>query len=215
MYKAFLTVFIILMLTITVYGVFNYKQIRGPFRLILYQLIITSFGEIYGLYSLQVLKTVAFPMFHFLNPVEYLLYALFFYELTRKENTKRFILATITALLLFSIGNTIWLQLLAEDNSNAYLAGAALMVVYSLLYYYELYQREDFSVPIVKLPDFWIVTGIFFLYAGSFFVMGFTRIILAIEPETAPNLYVINLFLNILLYALIFYGFRCHTRVRT
>lgn len=206
---------ILSMIGATVFGLCNYQKITNSFRWILYQLIITSVGELYGYYSLWFLKTVAFPMFHFLNPIEYLLYSLFFYELTQKHFTERFILATITALLLFSIGNTIWLQLLAEDNSNAYLAGAALMVVYSLLYYYELYQREDFSVPIVKLPDFWIVTGIFFLYAGSFFVMGFIRIILAIEPETAPNLYVINLFLNILLYALIFYGFRCHTRVRT
>ncbi len=215
MYHVFQSLFIVTIFSTTIYGVSHSRRITGPFRWIHFQLLLTSASELYGYYSIWILKKVAFPMFHFLNPIEYILYALFFFELTQKSFTKKFILTTIGILTLFSISNTLWLQPLAEDNSNAYLAGAAFMIVYSLLYFLELYQREDFFVPIVKMPDFWIVTGIFFLYAGSFFVMGFIKIISAIEPETAPKLYIINLFLNILLYALVFYGFRCATRVKT
>ena len=202
------------MLATTLYSIIHYQKIKGVYRWIIYQLVVTSIGELYGLYSLWVLKRVAFPVFHILNPIEYVLYALFFYELAAIIFIKRFIGVTVVLLIVFSVSNTLRWQPLEEDNSNAYLAGAALMVVYSLLYYYELYQRKDFSVPIVKLPDFWIVTGIFFLYVGSFFVIGFTRIIVALDSENATNLNIINLFLNILLYALFFYGFRCHTRVR-
>jgi hypothetical protein len=216
MFKILQALSILAMILTATYGAVNYHRVTASTRWIVYQLAGTSVLEVYATcYSLWYLKKVAFPVYHFLNPIEFLLYSLFFYELTRKTSTKRFILVTITALVLFSIGNTLLLQPMAVDNSNAYLAGAALMVVFSLLYYYELYQKEDFSIPIIQLPDFWIVTGIFFLYAGSFFVMGFIRIISAIEPETAPKLYIINLFLNILLYAMIFYGIRCHTRVRT
>ena len=215
MYQVFQFLFIIAIISTTIYGLSHSRRIAEPLRWILFQLLLTSACELYGYYSIWTLKKIAFPMFHFLNPIEYILYALFFFELAQKPDSKKIILATIGILTIFSIGNTLWLQPLTEDNSNAYLAGAVLMIVYSLLYYLELYQREDFSVPIVKMPDFWIVTGIFFLYAGSFFVMGFIRIISVIEPETAPKLYIINLFLNILLYALVFYGFRCATRVKT
>ena len=204
------------MLGASVYGLLNFQRIKGASKWIVYQMTVTTLCETYAtFYSLWTLKKVAFPIYHFLNPIEYLLFALFFCELTEKTSTKRFILATVTVLLLISLSNTLWVQPLNTDNSNAYLAGGALMVMYSLLYYIELYQRENFSVPIIKLPDFWIVTGVFFLYAGSFFVIGFTRIIVAVEPAIAPKLYIINVILNILLNVLVFYGFRCATRVET
>lgn len=214
MYFVFQVLFLLAMIGATASSLVHWPKILGPLRWVVYQLVVTSLSESAGFYSIWVLKKVAFPVYHFLNPIEYIFYALFFYELTSNVFTKRFIAITGVLLILFSIANTLWLQPLEKDNSNAYLAGAALMVAYSLLYYHELYLREDFSVPIVKVPAFWIVTGLFFLYAGSFFVIGFTRIIVVLDPEIAPDLNIINLFLNILLYALIFYGFRCTTRVR-
>jgi hypothetical protein len=194
------------MVATTLYAVMNFKQIRGAYRFILYQLILTSLGELYAFYSLQALGIVANPMYHVLNPIEFALFALFFYESTDKKPTRRFIRLTTMGLIIFSIVNVVWLQPLSSENSNAYLSGSALMVVYSLVYYYELYQRVDWDTPIVQIPSFWIVSGVFFLYLGSFFVMGLISVVLEFDKDLAPRLYVINLFLNILLYAFTFYG---------
>lgn len=199
----------------TVYAVIHQSQIKGAYRWVLYQLILTSLGELYAFYSLRVLNLVAIPMYHVLNPIEFALYALFFYELTGKRFTKQFILLGTLGLIGFSIVNAIWIQPLSVDNSNAYSSGSALMVIYSLIYYYELYQRDDFSTPIVQIPSFWIVSGIFFLYLGSFFVMGLNNVVLKFDKELASRLHVINLFLNIVLYAFTFYGLRWAIRNRT
>jgi hypothetical protein len=208
MYNFFHYLFMASMIATTIYGCFHYKYIKGAYRWILYQLIVTSLGESYAFYSLRALKTVANPMYHVLNPIEFALFAVFFYELTDKKFTKKLIVSTTLGLIAFSIVNVIWLQPLTVENTNAYLAGSALMVVYSLMYYYELYQRDDFSTSIVQIPSFWIVSGVFFLYLGSFFVIGLVNLVSKNNNELASLLYVINLFLNILLYAFTFYGLR-------
>lgn len=196
------------MLVTTLYGVIHIKKVQDAYRWIVYQLVVTSVGELLALYTLTVLKQVAYPVYHVLNPIEFLIYALFFLAIADSLTFKRFIVLSIIGLLAYSVINSIWLQPTSERNSNAYLSGGALMVVYSLIYYYELYQRDDFSVPIVQVPSFWIVSGIFFLYLGSFFVMGLINMVLKYDTELASRLYVINLFLNILLYAFTFYGLR-------
>jgi hypothetical protein len=98
-----------------------------------------------------------------------------------------------------------------EKPTLLVIVGWLFIIVILLYYFYDLY-RSDAIINITRQPVFWISTGNFLFYCGTFFLMGLYAEIRQIDQSLADRLYLINTFLNLLLYTFWSIGFLCVRR---
>ena len=139
-------------------------------------------------------------------------FAYFFYYILEKPKFKKTVIYLLITFYAFYIVDRFFLQ-----NNGEYLTYArSLMgfnlIVFSLLYFFNLF---DFTKPeenLTRKADFWIVIGIFFFYLTSTIILSvtnymssfkFTEIIKFYNPGTMK-------YLAMSLYSFYILGFLCH-----
>ena len=138
-------------------------------------------------------------------------FAYFFYYILEKASFKKIVIYLSIAFYIFYIVDRFLLQ-----NNGEYLSyGRSLMgfnlIVFSLLYFFNLF---DFTKPeenLTRKADFWIVVGIFFFYLTSTVILSVTNYMVSLGPELSkyysPNT---MKYLAMSLYSFYIVGFLCH-----
>lgn len=108
-------------------------------------------------------------MYHLYAVASFILTSLYFIFISPDLKLKRVIRIVIILFIIFSVINILLWQGLNEFDSNGFTIASFVFIIYSILYYYGQLRKAEVLF-IERLPNFWIVTGIFFYYAGCFFL---------------------------------------------
>lgn len=178
----------------------------GNFRWLFWLVVVTWVVDVAGTLLRNTINN--HPLYHVFQPVEYGLFAMYYFHTLRHPVVRKLIQLSIGLMVVFSIINALFFQSIWTQNSHSFMLEATLLLVWSGVYFFQLY-TNFIPQKLWELPEFWVSTGILFFYAGSFFQMGLHRYIVQVDEALARKLWVINLLLNILLYSLITVGFLC------
>jgi hypothetical protein len=158
----------ILLILIILIGVFHYKVLTIPFKILTIGMIATFIIAILSKISIIRYKTNA-PILHLEAIIEFVFYALTYYYLFTTKIIKKIIIICIISFTIFSVINGIFLQpFRSEFPTNVNLPTLALLVVFSLLLFKQML-LYPLKIPILKQGIFWFNTAIFF-YATTLFL---------------------------------------------
>jgi hypothetical protein len=145
---------------------------------------------------------------HLYQPIEFTLLSSVYYHTFNNPFFKKTIIVFITVFLVFAFIASVFIEGIGQENTASFLLESFLLVVLSCLYIFELFEKPLFD-NLLKIPFFWINTGILFYCAGTFFQMGLHSYFTARNPKLAEQLRLISHILNYFLYANFLTGFLC------
>jgi len=188
-------------------GILYFFKKNRPYKnthyLILSILFLVTILESYGTYSANKnIHNIYYYNIFFVFVETNLI--LFYFLLISEIKKVRMIL--ITSMIMFSswyLINTLFFQdLVTHFQTNSYLLGAILIIVFSGRFFYEIFSFQKYPEGnLLAIPHFWIITGIFFFYSVSF--MRFISLqIPDIDIDFLRSLTPIVYFSSILMYLL-------------
>ncbi|UII32786.1 hypothetical protein LVD17_07055 [Fulvivirga ulvae] len=146
---------------------------------------------------------------HFYQPLEFILITLIYKNILRNKVLNRYWLVIVPLFLITSFYLSIFIEGLHMPNTYSFLLGSTIIVLYALIYVYELYANPPEHSSLFTNPYFWINTGNLFFYCGTFFQMGLSAYIARDNETLAKELSIIIKLLNYALYSLYLIGFLC------
>jgi hypothetical protein len=104
---------------------------------------------------------------------------------------------------------SIWVEGIFNPNTASFIIGSILIILYSILYKYQLFTSPPTKESLLINPFFWINTANLFFYCGTFFQMGLDSYIRKGNAALADQLHIIIYGLNYMLHLLYLIGFLC------
>lgn len=158
-------VYLFILLLDSVYGLIFYKKCNLVFRLLAILLLLTFISETVSLVLSLTIKNDSLPE-KIYTPVHILLFSAIYYELLQTLSYKRTIVL-LSSIVLLSALVVILVNSKKELPSWIIMMDAAMLVIYSLLYFFELIQdpRED---NILSSGSFWLNTSVVIYFIGTF-----------------------------------------------
>lgn len=134
-------------------------------------------------------------VYNIFSVFECLLLGTYYYQILHSPTIRKGLITVLVVFMVGSIVNLLWGEG-SGFNANTYMVAALIMLVVSLLYYYQL--LTSLEVPfLLKSPHFWINSGVLLYFSGSFFVFMFAGLILSIEFKPEFEYWNITALLNI------------------
>lgn len=133
-------------------------------------------------------------------------------EIVYRRNAKKIFLFTLIAYPLCALVNIFFIQT-GGFHTMTYCLGCLLIVVACVYYFWELFQLKH-SVDLLRLPYFWICSGLLFFYSCTFPLYGLTQMMESLPKVILENLFAIFVFLNIFLYLSFTIAFLCRLKTR-
>jgi hypothetical protein len=127
-------------------------------------------------------------LYHFQNPAEFVLYALFFYSIFHAHILKRIAIVAAPLYLLLALFFSFFIQTVNENNGYQVIMESIVLITFALAYLRELliYRIEE---KVQENPFFWIVSGILFHFSSSLFLEGFLDNLIKIAESSARMYY--------------------------
>ncbi len=127
-------------------------------------------------------------VYHLLVPIQYLVFALIYYFAIASAAVKKIILCSIPCYSVISAWLTLTVEPFEIYNSFAIMLENALLALWVLVYYKELFLRRT-PVVLKREPIFWISTGLLFFSVGDFFAEGLMSTVIGLDPQLAKLLF--------------------------
>ena len=140
----------------------------GVFKLFIPFTLLTVFTEstarYLGYYCNVKDNSFVYTIFY---PIDFLFYSYLFYVSVRNQALRKTVGVIAVLVLAFMINNAIWIQGFFKLNTYSDLLERIVLVGFCFLYLFDLLQQsEDIQSPL-KLPMFWVVTGLLFYNLGG------------------------------------------------
>lgn len=126
--------------------------------------------ELTGAYFAQILNRSNHAIYNISSPVSILFYV-YLFSIHLKQYRK-FTFSCAVFFLVFTIINLVLIQKIGKYNSYSQIVGSFIIIIFSCLYLYTLMNMEAHQ-NILKIPMFWITTGLLFSCLFSFFYWSF------------------------------------------
>lgn len=97
-------------------------------------------------------------------------------------------------------------------QSVTYAMGSMLIVIYSIFYFYELFNLPEF-VDLLREPSFWIVSGLLFYYTCTYPFTGMINHLASIPKLSYTTIEFLFTWTNVLLYLIFTIAFLCRIRI--
>lgn len=124
-------------------------------------------------------------LYHFNCLVTATIFTAYFYFSLKN---KKFVLGGFLFFFIFWLINILFIQPYQEFNSYSYALAALLIVDFSLLNFYQLITHLPAS-NILRLKDFWILTGLLTYFGSSFFIFITYNYLSEIDPQNVGILW--------------------------
>jgi hypothetical protein len=98
----------------------------------------------------------------------FLFYAIFLLNLVNNKAYKKIIHVSISVTLFCALLNMAFIQGFWKLDSITILLQFAVIIFIICLFFYELMNSIDISIPIIKMPGFWLNTGLLFFCLAQF-----------------------------------------------
>ncbi|HEY0678013.1 MAG TPA: hypothetical protein VGD17_06995 [Chitinophagaceae bacterium] len=152
-------------------------------------------------------------LYNFFSLAAFTFYMYLLMQVVYSARARRIILYTMTAYVVISLVNILFIQKINTFHTLTYSIGCFLIVVISMYYFYELLQVPR-SINLKREPAFWIVAGLLFFYICTLPILGVANYLFSFPSVIARSLEQIITILNILLYSLFTIAFLCRISFR-
>jgi len=145
-------------------------------------------------------------------PFEFIILSLFFKKSTDNKLLKTVILYSISAYSVIVIG-IISYHSVSDYPGIIYNIGCTFILIWAVTMLFTFEVKNGLTL--IKLPFFWICTGLIILYSGVFFYNSVYNYLLEEQTDLAKRLRIlVNLNLNYLFYIIWSYAFICSIRLK-
>jgi len=174
-------------------------------------LLVTFIIEITGAYlSSKVISTI--PLYNIFTTFEFLFYIYTIRQFIHHPIAKKIFIYIIVVYGLAAFINIFFIQGIMVFHTITYAAGCLVVVFCAVYYFFEILFRPT-PVTLVRMPDFWICSGLLFFYAVSFPIYGFTNFVMSLPHTLLKNFNLFIQILNIILYTMFSIAFLCRFKV--
>lgn len=195
------TLFLIIlltMLTASAVSLFLWKRLSKADRWIAVLLCTTFLSELLTEYFGNRFRN-NMPVYHFFNPVQYLLLCLYFNEsITKLKRHNTGIWIGIGGVLL-SVYTNFFVQDIYTFPSIFLIFESFMIIALCLFSYFDLFLKED--IEINKQAHFWITTILLLFWSFTFVVWGMLTVFLNQASEFMKMVYPILITINFITYA--------------
>ena len=94
--------------------------------------------------------------------ISFLYYSFILYNLLQNISLKKWLKLAVVLILSFTIINTAFIQGFWKLDTISILLQYALIIIMVCFFFYELMNANTLTIPIIKLPAFWLNTGLLF-----------------------------------------------------
>lgn len=195
-------IYLLLLFAAVMIGVYRFKNIATPFKILFYLLICTLISEIVTRILVKAIKNSS-PAYHFYLPIQFILLFLI-YSLLFRVNEKRIIIVVICVSITINFLNSFYFQSLLRFPSNMALLNSSIFIMFSLFYFKKMLQVVS-QKSIFRQSVFWFNSGVLIFFSTTFLFWGFYNFLLKSHISTKPISTVIY-FVNILIYSMFSVG---------
>ena len=144
-------------------------------------------------------------------------FSYFFYYQFDSSRLKKLTVWLSIAFVVFYIINLLFIQDFYKYFSNPRSLMGGNLIVFSLMYFFQLFNNPKMVEDISRKASFWIVIGIFFFYLTSTVIMGSLNYLITIYTEISKyyNHSATMKYLAMSLYSFYIIGFLCHKTEQT
>lgn len=179
-----------------VVGLFCYRRVFTTSKILIVFLVTTAILEIIGTVACYFYWNNLF-LFHLHTYIEFAAYSIILSRLIRSKVVKQIITALISAFILFSLVNSLFLEDITGFNSIQRHIEATLIIGYCLVYVFELKQYNDFSLS--ENPYLIFALALLLYFSGSLFLFIFSRSMFATGDDSDWVIHgYLNIFLNLI-----------------
>ena len=185
-------------------ALYNYRNLDKVLR-IAAAFFLVSFLVDLGLFlTMQLVERNNYPILRIFILISMLFFtAIYYYAFIKTTLQKTIIILGLTAFLI-SIFNLFFVEGIWEYPSIANTILSVLLICFSLAYFYQLLNRQEF-IHIEKQGLFWINAGVLFYYSVNIFLFMLFKQLL----NTHEEVYMINNITNIIANVLFTVGLLC------
>lgn len=146
-----------------------------------------------------------FPLIHAYLLMSTIFFGIIYYRAFFSLFIKKVVLIVTGAVLVVAVINVIFIEQLFDYPSITNTALSVMLIVFSLMYFYQLLTRQDF-VHIEKQPLFWINSSVLFYYSVTIFLFMLFK---KLSVEQNASYFQINIVTNIIANILFTIGLLC------
>ncbi|WP_157262902.1 hypothetical protein [Pedobacter steynii] len=145
------------------------------------------------------------PVLHIYTMIEFSTIMLFYQVVFKDSIARIWFILLISGFLAFCLINAFWIQKWHIFNTYPRTLQSIVIISTSLFYYYKI-TRQTLYIQIEKSATFWINTGFFIYFSGSFLLFMLSNYILPLSLKFNMIVWQLHAFLSCILYSLIFIG---------
>ena len=183
-------------------GIAFFRQYNRGGRILCIHLFIACIIDL-SAQLLRFLNSNNLPLLHVYTLTEFILLYLFLEYHWNNFYPKRLLRSIATGFVTFSVINSLFIQNIYTFNSYARGLEALLLIIFSLLSFYRIFQ--DASVTAARQPV-WIIAGILIYFSGAFTLFVLSNYILPLGVSLNFQILAVHACLSIMLYVFISIG---------
>lgn len=194
------SVYLILLLLITIYGVLNLKRLSTPFKLVTLLIGLTFLSEVLSRVLISTIKNSA-PADHAYAIAEFVLIAFIYFYLFKNVRIRYALLIAIPVFIVAEIVNLLFFQSILEFPSVLLSVQELACVVFSLFYFAEML-LNPIDVPLFSQSAFWLNASLFLFSAIIFLCFGLMNSLI-VSQVTTKTLSIFIYWVNLIFYSFI------------
>lgn len=193
------TLYLILLLTATIVNGIALKSRQPYIRLVFIYLVSSLLVTLLAIYIRAFTKSESnLWLFHVFTPVEYTLFALFYFFALSRPDLKKIVLLSIPAFILLSLFFSLFIQPVSHNNSYIGIIESILIICWTLLFWRELLLLRQVKI-LYRYPLFWISAGILVYFTETLVIEGLLDYLIKRSMELALQAYRISYIFKYLL----------------
>jgi len=195
-------------------GIFRYRQIKPAVLLLFVPFLALSLVmEIIG--KIQVnMHVYNHWVFNFFTCFEFLFYSYIYARLLDDPNWIRIVRYAMILYPALFLANIFFIQGFNRFHTYTYLIGSVMIVYWCYLFFRQM-MRSEAADSVLRIPAFWISTGLLFFYTGFFFYMSAGNILMYTKLVIDKVVwFAISGTLNAILYGCFLIAFLCQDTLK-
>jgi len=192
-------------------ALYNYRHLDKILKIAALFFLVSSLFD----WVLEFTKMVAnnnLPAIHLFIVISILFFAAIYYYAFFNPFLKKIVIILAVIALLIVIFNSVFIEGIWEYPSMSNTVLGVLLIFFSLAYFYQLLNRQEF-IHIEKQGLFWINAGVLFYFSINIFLFMLLRKIIAAHQQ--EDYYMIHIITNIIANVLYSVGLLCKPQKTT
>jgi len=190
------------------------SRLDMPFHLKLFSLLLglTFFVECTAVWMMKTHHSNV-GLYNSFMLIEFWVYGYYYYQIIHVRRIKNIIQGYLWIFPIF--WTIVVFGIFGWKNWNSYvvIAGSLCVISFSVVYYYQLFAAPD-PIPLGRLPEFWIATGLILFYSCNLPYMGMLNFLVNNYLVLAEKLLTVLRILIIIMYSLFTYAFLCRINTK-